>query len=259
MSTPHPWSLLAAFLTFLIVPLSYAEEGAKGPQKYAVEDFAAYTASPFANPKWDVFVKEGFAAFDKEDLPTTIEFLRKVVQLGCASPLVYFKLALSYEAQGSYYSAIQYYELAKTAFEKGNRDHRYFEQYDESYGRALYMLGQKDKALVQFEKVVKKRDVGWILKFLAEYHLVKEDYLKALPYVERLMTLPDSPLTSEEKVNINLTYARYYFNLKEIESGERYYRKVLELDPQNAEAGNYFKTKEGNERNKKLLETMEKF
>lgn len=251
---------LPAFFILLSAPsFTQGEEAAKPAQKYAEEDYATYTASPFANPKWDPFVKEGFAAFDKEDLPTTIEFLRKVVQLGCASPLVYFKLALSYEAQGSYYSAIQYYELAKAAFEKGNRDHRYFEQFDESFGRALYMLGQKDKALAQFEKVVRKRDVGWILKMLAEHHLAKEDYLKSLPYVERLMILPDSPLTNEEKVNIQLTYARYYFGQNETPSGERYYRKVLELDPQNAEAGNYFKAKEGNERNKKLLETMEKF
>lgn len=252
--------VLLSLLILLSLPsVLRAEETAPLKPKYAEADYAAYAASPFASPKWDPFVKEGFNAFDKEDLPTTVEFLRKVVQLGCTSPLVYFKLALSYEAQGSYYSAIQYYDLAKAAFEKGNRDHRYFEQFDESYGRALYMLGQKDKALAQFEKVVKKRDVGWILKMLAEHHLAREDYLKALPYVERLMTLPDSPLTMEEKVNIHLTYARYYFARNETESGERYYRKVLELDPQNAEAGNYFKAKEGSERNKKLLETMEKF
>lgn len=257
---------ILSFRTLFIVALllspfhlARAEEAPQPKPKYAEADYAAYAATPFANPKWDPFVKEGFNAFDKEDLPTTIEFLRKVVQLGCTSPLVYFKLALSYEAQGSYYSAIQYYDLAKGAFENGNRDHRYFEQFDESFGRALYMLGQKDKALAQFEKVAKKRDVGWILKMMAEHYLGKEDYLKALPYVERLMNLPDSPLTNEEKVNIQLTYARYYFARNETDSGERYYRKVLELDPQNAEAGNYFKAKEGNERNKKLLETMEKF
>ena len=259
MRNPLSGTLLALLLFVISPPILRAQEAVKPPQKYADEDFAAYSASPFANPKWDPFVKEGFVAFDKEDLPTTIEFLRKVVQLGCTSPLVYFKLALSYEAQGSYYSAIQYYELAKAAFEKGNRDHRYFEQFDENYGRAFFMLGQKDKALAQFEKVVRKRDVGWILKLLLEHHLAKEDYLKALPYFERLMNLPDSPLTVADKVNFNLTYARYYFNLKEVESGERYYRKVLELDPQNAEAANYFKAKEGNERNKKLLESIEKF
>lgn len=206
---------------------------------YANSDFNDYKKSPFANALWDPFVKEGFEALDRTDLQSSIEFLRKAANSGCKSPLVFFKLALAYEAQGSYYSAIQYYELARESFKQANPDHRYAKQLDENYGRALYLMGKTEKALPILENAAKGSSTPWILNLLGQIYLNQGDALKATVYYERLFQMKDSGLKKNEVLNIYLQLARSYRNKGEKTQAEKYYKKILELDPSHGEAKEY--------------------
>ncbi|MBI2339749.1 MAG: tetratricopeptide repeat protein [Deltaproteobacteria bacterium] len=227
---------------------------------YAAQDYAAYQKSPFANRMWDSYVQEGFAALDRQDAAGAIEFLRKAVGEGCESPLVYFKLALGYEALGSYYSAIQYYEQAKVQFAKANKDHRYNREFDANYGRALYMMGQTEKALPVLEKAAKTSDSFWLLKLLGDVALSKDDYLTATAYFERALRSNDPDLTGEAQLDMALTLARIYAKQNQTDGAKRYYQKVLEIDPNNQEAKKYLSSFKGQDSGTydKIFEILEK-
>lgn len=258
--------MLTRFLLFLIpslivpvlssAPVAHAQAPTSF-SSYAAVDYKAHKSSPFSSPKWDPFVKEGFEAMDRDDIPSTIEFLRKALNFGCRSPLVTFKLALAFESQGSYYSAIQYYELARESFKQGNQDHRYYREFNENYGRALYTMGQMDKALPILEKAAQKSDNPGILKLLGQIHLTRGDHLKATSYYMRLLSISDSGLTPEERLEINLLLARTYSNQNEVKAAMRYYEAVLAIDPMNQEARRYMSEKQQSESFEKMFELIE--
>lgn len=210
---------------------------------YAREDFEAYKKSPFANPQWDPFVKEGFEAMDRQDIQSSVEFLRKAINVGCQSPLVYFKMALGYESFGSYYSAIQYYELAQKQFKQANQNHRYAQTFDENYGRALYLMGKQPEAVSILEKASRKNDTPWVLKLLGDIYMEQEDLLSATAYYERLLRHKDSGLTDQERIAINLLLARLYLKQGEKEAAQRYYEQILAIDPAHQEAHDFVNKK----------------
>lgn len=247
--------VLIGFATFTIN--SYSQEK-PSPTKHAAEDYKAYKNSPFSAREWDPLVKEGFEAMDRQDMQTSIEFLRKAANLGCQSPIVFFKLALGYESQGSYYSAIQYYELALGAFKKANKKHRYWKSFDENYGRALYMMGEMNKAIPILEKAAKNSTTPWVLKLLGQHYLSQKDQLKATAYFERLTQLQDHGLTIVEQLQINIDLARLYAAQDEEGAAKRYYERVLQLDPNNREARDFLKKGERQQSFEKLFEILDK-
>ncbi|MBI4411159.1 MAG: tetratricopeptide repeat protein [Deltaproteobacteria bacterium] len=230
---------LLSLVIILFLPGLANTQTASPPTSYAAEDYKDYKKSPHTSPEWDSFVQEGFQMLDRQDTENTIEFLRKAVGLGCQSPLVYFKLALSYEALGSHYSAVQYYEQAKAQFSKANTDHRYNRTFDENYGRALYMMGQTEKALSHLEKAAKSSESFWLLKLLGDLALSKDDTLTATAYYERALRSNDPDLTAEARLDLVLTLARMYAKQDQKDGAKRYYQKVLEIDPNNQEAQKY--------------------
>lgn len=243
--------------TVTLTTNSYSQEKSS-TTKQAAEDYEAYKNSPFSAREWDPLVKEGFEAMDREDMQTSIEFLRKAANLGCQSPIVFFKLALGYESQGSYYSAIQYYELALGTFKTANKEHRYWKSFDENYGRALYMMGETNKAIPILEKAASSSTTPWVLKLLGQHYLSQKDQLKATAYFERLMQAEDHGLTVEEQLQINIDLARLYVAQNEEEAAKRYYERVLQLDPNNREARDFVNKGERGETFEKLLEMMDK-
>ncbi len=206
---------------------------------FSAEDFTAYKNSTYSKPVFDSFVEEGFNAFDRQDTASAIDFLKKATGSGCTSPIVYFKLALSFEAQGSYYSAIQYYELARDQFALSKEPHRYRDEFDENYGRALYMMGQISKAMPLLEKSAKTTKNFWIFNLLAQEALQQGDYLKAINYLEQGLNLNDPNLTVADRVHFYTQIARIYANKNQESGAMTYYSKVTELDPQNQEAKRY--------------------
>jgi tetratricopeptide (TPR) repeat protein len=211
---------------------------------YAAEDFQAYKKSSYTGASYDPFVQEGFQALDKQDLTTAIEFLRKATNLGCQSPVVYFKLALAYEGTGSYYSAVQYYELARDQFSKDKIEHRYRKQLDENYGRALYLLGKKDEAMPILVNSLKNGDNPWALRIVAAYYLEKGDLASASTCYDRYVHASGSDLTPADQLEIYLLLARSYRNLNDTESAKKYYQQIASIDAANKEAADYLKQQE---------------
>lgn len=247
---------IALILCILAFPPMLKAQGNAPVATPAHQDYEAYKKTPFAAPLWDPIVHEGFLAFDKEDAQTAIEFLRKAVNSGCQSPLVYFKLALSYEMQGSYYSAIQYYELARESFKNSNQDHRYFKDFNMNYGRALYMMGQGDKALSLLEAAAASVEEVWILKLLAENFLSKGDVAKGGMYAERLLRLPAAEMT--DKINMCLSLARLYLKAGDEAQTVKYYEMVVVLDPSNGEAKTFLQQRKSQKSLEKVYEMLDK-
>lgn len=252
---PFRLFLIPLILCLCVFPAVLKAQGNPPVASIALQDYEAYKKSPFAGSLWDPIVQEGFLTFDKEDTQTAIEFLRKAVNSGCQSPLVYFKLALSYEMQGSYYSAIQYYELARESFKKANQDHRYFKDFNTNYGRALYMMGQTEKALPLLEAAAANVEEVWILKLLAENFLSKGDVTKGGLYAERLLRLPAAEMT--DKINLCLSLARLYQKGGDEAQTVKYYELVAALDPLNGEAKTFLQQRKSQKSLEKVYEMME--
>lgn len=222
---------------------------------YSSEDYAAYSQSSLKNPAWDPLVKEGFDAMDRQDITTSIEFLRKAVIAGCISPIVLFKLALGYETTGSYYSAVQYYNLAREGFKKANQDHRYYKQFPENYGRAIYMLGQTDKAIPILEGAAGNLDCSpWVLKFLGQVYLAKKDPGKASDYFTRYAAKGN--VTTPELIDMHLGLARAFNAGADPDNAVKHYQEVAALDPSNQEAQTYLRQKKSNHSLDHLFEMM---
>ncbi len=239
------------FFTVMIFP-------AKGvAQSYASQDFKDYQKSSSSNPSYDPFVEEGFKALDRQDLNSTIEFLKKAVGLGCQSPLVFFKLALAFEGEGAYYSAIQYYELARDQFQKTKEKHRYRDSFDENYGRALYLIGQVDKAMPYLEKAAQKTKTFWLFKLLGQIALANGDSSKGIYYYEEAIALNDPSAAGEDILNMYLELARAYLNRNDNPTARRYYEKILEIDPHHTEARNYLKEVKKREAEERVFEILE--
>ena len=221
-------------------------------------DYADYKKSPYTHPSWDTFVEEGFKAFANGDMVSAVEFLKKTMSLGCQSPLVYFKLALIYESQHSYYSSLQYYELARDEFLKNPTKHRYKEQFEENYGRALYMSGDEEKALPILERAGRKSQNFWILRLLGQRAMNAGDLLKATGYYEQASQLNDPALTSQELVNMYTELARGYQAQNENSATQRYYEKILSIDPSNREAKDYMDRIKKRENEEKAFDIFNK-
>lgn len=247
-------------IILIIILISHNAEAQELEQfeSYAGSDFTAYQSSQFSNPNWNDFVKEGFEAADKQDTQTCIEFLRKSINMGCGSPIVLFKLALCYEAQGSYYSAIQYYELAGSQFKQANQNHRYALEFEEHYGRALYLMGQISKAIPILEAASQKSTTPWVLKILADYYLNQGDYEKATSYYERLFSLENHGVGAQEQLNTYILLARAYKGMGNEEMTQRYYEFALQMDPKNQEASQHLREKTKNQQFEKVFEVLEK-
>lgn len=208
-------------------------------EDFAKEDYKVYKSTKDSSPKWDHLVEVGFQALDQENTTEAIASLLKATNVGCASPLVYFKLALAYEASQSYYSALQYYELAKEGFEKQKIKHRYRDEFDGHYGRALYNQGNLKKALPYLEKAAQTQNTAWILQLLGQIKAQQGQYLEAAQYFERLLQHHASELSDENKINYNLLLARTYRNEKDKDKAKLYYNRILEIDASNREAQDF--------------------
>lgn len=249
--------LILSFLPGNFSLYSHADESKK-LTTLAHQDFVDYKKSSFANPAYDPFVEEGFLALDRQDTTSSIEFLKKAVSEGCQSPLVYFKLALGYEAQGSYYSSLQYYELAGEQFKKSGAPHRYKTEFDQNYGRALYLSGEVDKAIPILEMSAKKTNSYWVIKLLGQIAFSKGDHDLGKTYYERALALNDPSMTAEEEINILLQLARACLKEGKTAQARKNYEKILQIAPSHEEAKSYLSGTKKIESQEKLFEIFDK-
>jgi len=210
---------------------------------YAHTDYAEYKKTKSTNAAWDDFVKEGFDAIDKENPTAAIEFLRKASNLGCESPLVSFKMAIAYEALGAHYSAIQYYEIAREQFKNTNSEHRYAKDLENNYARALFSMGQVEKAVAILKKTCDQGCDAWALKLLAHQELSNNDIGGASAYIKKLLTHPESGLSPDEKMELTLNIARLEANNGNEANAQNFYKDLMVLDPNNTEAQKYLNLK----------------
>lgn len=214
----------------------------------AEADFNAYKKSRYASGKYNDLVKEGIAAYHLGNLEGAHQNLFKAFNLGCESPIVAFMLALVSEASGSYYSAIDFYQLARKGFDVANQDHRFNAMYFENYGRALYYSGRIEQARPVLNKAAKKTKSFWLLKLMGLLAVEKGDTLNAVAYFERAVRINSTDVTKAELVDIYINLARLFTSQNEPEGAKRYYYQVNQLDPSNAEASRYLGSsqKQGN-------------
>lgn len=221
-------------------------------------DWAEYKKSSHTHPSWDPFVEEGFRAYDRSDIRSALEFLKKTLSLGCQSPLVYFKLALIYESHKTYYSSLQHYEMARDEFNKTKSQHPYSQEFDEHYGRALYMSGDIEKAMPYLERSAKRTQSYWILRLLGQTAMKSGDLIKATSLYEQAASLTDPSNTPDDRINMYTELARGYQNQGEMASVELYYQKIIQINPDHPEAGKYFDQINKNKSQQKAFEIFER-
>ncbi|MBX7148984.1 hypothetical protein K1X76_07845 [bacterium] len=226
-------------LLALLLTLSSAVYAQEQFTTVAGQDYKLHTSSPFTNPKWDPFVKEGFDAFDRQDVQTGLEFLRKSVLLGCTSPLVLMKMGIGFESQGNYPVALQYYQMAFDNFAKWGKETSYYADFPEYYGRALYLSGNVVKAMPFLEEAAKTKPTSPILKLLIQNNLSSEDTVKAENFLEKLEKIQPTDYTAEEFVNFHLQLARLYKKADNKDMATKHYEKILTFDGDNKEARTY--------------------
>ncbi len=221
--------------TLFWVVLIFATAPAQA-QEAAPTDYQAYKATAFANPKWDDAVKAGLEALEANQIDKALQNLNQAFTDGCRSPIVLFDLALIHEYQRSYYSAFQYYDLAREKFKQANTNHRYALTFDENYGRALYDAGRQSEAIPLLQKAAKKTQSFWLLKLVGMIAYDQGDTLNATSYFERAVRIESPEVTPPELVFIYTLLGRIFLNKGERDGSLRYYQKVLEFDAQNREA-----------------------
>lgn len=219
----------------LMMAVILPKSGLASPE-LAVEDYQSYKDSKYSSEKWDEFVKKGIESFHGGDYEGSQGLLYKAFNLGCESPIVLFQLALLSEKKQSYYSALEYYQMAKKGFTQANQKHRYNLSFNENYGRALYFSGKKDEALPLLKNAAKKTQSYWLLKLVGLMAYEEGDTLNAVSYFERAVRVEDPELTTGELVFVYTLLGRLFLQKGEPDGSYRYYKKVLEIDPGNAEA-----------------------
>lgn len=223
----------------------------------AEQDYQDYLSSRYSSANWNAFVQEGMEAFHNEKYDIAQKSLYKAFNAGCESPVVLFMLALISEYQESFYSAIEYYQMAEKGFKKANRDHRFNQTFAENYGRALYHSGKKDEALPLLKHASKKTQSYWLLKLLGMLAYEQGDSQNALSYFERAIRVKTPDVTQTELVYIYTLLGRLFLQTGEQEGAMRSYMKVLELDPANAEAQQFKKALDRQYQQKKMMDVLD--
>ncbi len=212
---------------------------ASDAEALANSDYQAYKSSPYASSNWDDLVKSGFEAYHSGAFDIAQPNLYKAFNKGCESPIVLFMLALINEYNKSFYSSLEFYQMAQQGFKKANTGHRFNETFYENYGRALYYSGKKDEALPILKQAAKNSKSYWLFKLLGLLAYESGDAPTALSYLERAVRINSPDVTREELVSVYLILAKLFTYQKEEEGALRYYQKVLEVDPNNAEANQF--------------------
>lgn len=221
-------------------------------------DYQAYVGSGFHSSKWDDKVKEGMRAFHDGEFDVAQQQLYQAFNRGCESPIVLFMLALLNEYKKNHYSAIEFYELAGQKFKAANKNHRYNLGFTENYGRALYLGGKKDKAIPMLFQAAKRSTSYWLLKLVGMISYERGDSLNALSYFERAVRVKTPDVTNSELIYMYTLLARLFGNKSEFDGAQRYYRKVVELDPVNSEANDFINGIRKQHEQQKMMKTMEK-
>lgn len=243
-------------IPFLLIFLFFAHSAQA--ESLAEADYQAYLSSSHHSAKWDRHVKEGMMAFHAEDYDLAQQELYKAFNLGCESPLVLFQLALLSEYKKTYYSAIEYYQMAGQKFKHANQNHRYNATFTENYGRALYLSGKKDQAIPLLFQAAKRSNSYWLLKLVGMISYERGDSLNALSYFERAVRVKSPDVSNAELIYMYTLLARLFGNKSEFDGAQRYYRKVIELDPTNEEANNFVNGIRKQHEQQKMHEVMEK-
>lgn len=241
--------IILTFFVFIFSPTVRAQT------ELATQDFTEYQKSNFASSKWDNDVVVGMEAFHQEDYEKASQFLYRAFNKGCRSPIVLFQLALLYEYQESFYSALEYYEMAQKQFKLAHSNHRYNQSFFENYGRALYYSGKKDQAYPILKKIAQKTKSFWILKFMGMLSYEKGDTLNATAYFERAVRTKDVP--KDELVYIYSLLGKLYLAKNQSDGALRYYSKVLEIEPNHSEAKSYVQNVQKNHQQEKLINQVQ--
>lgn len=220
-------------------------------------DYTAYLGTKFHSANWDEYVKEGMGAFQAGDYEMAQKNLYKAFNLGCESPLILFQLALINEFNKSWYSALEYYQMAKVGFKKANKNHRYAQTFDENYGRALYYSGKQAEAIPLLKAAARRTQSFWLLKMLGLMAYGEGATDEAIAYFGHAVQLQNPDIPKDELVTAYTILARMYLNKSERDTAAQYYTMALRLDPNHAEAKRFMTGIEKSYEQERMLKMMD--
>jgi len=231
MKRKYPYKLIACCL-FLAWATGWLPQTA-----YADDDYKFYKKHGHSNKSWNEMVKQGFAAYEKGDCNQTIARLKEAIRVQCQDGLVYFKLAVCTEAQGSPYTAMQYYQLAQEKLEKLPSVHPYQKDIFENYGRALYKAKRYKEALPYLTRAAAVGAPSFGLYYMVGNLYAKQnDPNGALDYYKKALTQDHSGVPPKLLSGVFFEVAKTYFQNKDYKTTVGLLNKAIQLDPENQEA-----------------------
>ncbi len=239
-------------------PISTSPSKSSSSDPLLNTDLDTYYKSTFKNATWDEMVESGMKAYHSNDTETAYTSLFHAVNKGCESPLVLFMLGTASEARGNFYSAVDYYQMAKRQFNLSHSIHRFAKMVNESLARALIQSGNELEGYQLLEQSTKHNPSFWSLKMLGLNASAKNDIPSALSYFERALRATDSDTSVSEILELYLIQGRLFLKNNESEGATRSYQKALEIDPQNQEALMILSRSNKSQDSSQLLQMIEK-
>ncbi|MFO1463737.1 MAG: tetratricopeptide repeat protein [bacterium] len=201
------------------------------------EDFEFYKKYGHHSKQWDDYVKQGFDAYDQQNCDQALTALKQAVAAQCQDALVYYKLAVCSEVQGTPYTALQYYQLAEEKLGKLEVLHRYQKDIFESYGRALFQAKRFDEA---FPYLVRAAAVGtpsfglyYMVGFL---YAKKNDTKAAAEFFDKALSQDTSKAPPSILALVYREVAKTYLRDKNYDKANELLGKVLAINPNDQEA-----------------------
>jgi tetratricopeptide (TPR) repeat protein len=200
-------------------------------------DYSFYKKHGHSKKQWDSFVKSGFEAYDQQDCTQALSFLKQAIGAQCQDPLVYYKVAVCSEAEGSLYTAIQYYQLSEEQLQKLPAPHSYQKDIYENYGRALFQAKKFQEA---FPYLTRAAAIGTpsfgLFYMVAKLYQSRNDPRAALEYFDRALTQDTRGAPPLVLASVYKEVAKAKLQAKENQKAAQLIDKSLKLQPQDPEA-----------------------
>jgi len=200
------------------------------------DDFEFYKKYGHHSKVWDESVKAGFEAYDHQNCDQALTDLKQAVAAQCQDGLVYYKLAVCSEVQGSPYTALQYYQLAEDKLGKLQAIHHYQKDLYESYGRALFQAKRFDEAFPYLVKAAAIGSPSFGLYYMVGFLYAKKNDMKAAgEFFDKALSQDTSKAPPQILGMMYREVARNYLREKNYDKANELLGKAIAINPNDQE------------------------